>query len=84
MKYVNNSTKLSFNNGSPLSRALFDVGRYYHSPDLTWFGDTWENTAKESPGNKNQYSVCYSCQVSTVIMLTDGTPRPCRPASSGS
>jgi type IV pilus assembly protein PilY1 len=71
---LNNSGNLSFDGGTPLSRALFDVGRYYHSPDLPWFGATWENSSKESSSTSNQYAVCYSCQVSTVILLTDGVP----------
>jgi type IV pilus assembly protein PilY1 len=73
---LNSSGNLNFSTGTPLANALFDVGRYYHSPDLPWFGTTWENSSKESASNANQYAVCYSCQVSTVILLTDGMPDP--------
>lgn len=71
---LNSSTKFPFDGSTPLAQALFDIGRYYHSPDLVWFGPTWENPQKESASNANQFAICYSCQVSTVIVLTDGQP----------
>lgn len=71
---LNSSGSLGFSRETPLATALFDAGRYYHSPDLPWFGASWESTTKESASNANQYAVCYSCQVSTVILLTDGVP----------
>lgn len=56
-----------------LATALFDVGRFYHSPLLDWFGGTFE-TGDESANNVNQYAICYSCQTSSVIVLSDGYP----------
>ena len=69
---LNSSNNLTFEGGAPLANALFDVGRYYHTPALPWFGNAWNGT--NSPSNANQLSVCSSCQVSTVIVLTDGVP----------
>ena len=72
---LDSSSNVSFTNSTaPLANALFDIGRYYHSPDLPWFGNTWEDTKKESSSTDNQYAVCYSCQASTVILLTGGAP----------
>lgn len=71
---LNSSGSLSFDAMTPLAEALFDVGRYYHSPALPWFGSAWEDSTKESASNANQYAVCASCQASTVIILTDGVP----------
>lgn len=66
---------LTFTNASkPLAGALFDVGRFYHSPGLPWFGETWENPAKESDSNQNQFSICFSCQATNVLLITDGVP----------
>ncbi len=74
--YVNDVNALDWGGGTPLSLALFDVGRYYHTPTLPWFGATWESTATgaESATSANQLAVCWSCQSSSVIMLTDGVP----------
>lgn len=76
--YVNLLDALDFNGGTPVSLALFDVGRYYHSPGLPWFGGTWEKTGTswESSSNSNDYAICYSCQTSSVVVLTDGVPSP--------
>ena len=40
--YVNDVNALDWGGGTPLSLALFDVGRYYHTPTLPWFGGAWE------------------------------------------
>lgn len=69
--YVNSVNGLSFGGGTPLSMALLDVGRYYHSPGLSWFG---MSSGPSSSSNSNQYAICYSCQTSSVILLTDGSP----------
>jgi type IV pilus assembly protein PilY1 len=71
--YVSAVDSLEFAEGTPLAEALFDVGRYYHSPDLTWFG-TSDTGEPESASNKNSFAICYSCQTSSVIVLTDGEP----------
>lgn len=67
--------------GTPLSVALFEVGRYYHSPTAPWFdwncpagGSFVGDAPKCSDRNKQQFAICYSCQASTVILLTDGQP----------
>jgi type IV pilus assembly protein PilY1 len=78
---INNTSKLGFNNSTPLSQALFDIGRYYRSPANSWFGLPASNTL-DSSGNSNQAAVCFSCQVSTVIILTDGVPSPVNEGSS--
>ncbi len=64
-----------------VSQALFDVGRYYHTPTLPWFGSYWESTstwpsAVLSADSDNQRAVCWSCQVSAVILLSDGVTSP--------
>lgn len=72
--YVSSVDGITFGGGTPMSVALFDVGRYYHSPDLQWFGMSWEDSKRESSGTANQYAVCYACQSSSVILITDGQP----------
>jgi type IV pilus assembly protein PilY1 len=72
--YVSSVDQWTFSGGTPMSVALFDVGRYYHSPDLEWFGSKWEDSKMESSGTANQYAVCYACQSSNVILITDGQP----------
>jgi len=72
--YVSGLGDVAFSGGTYMAKALFDVGRYYHSPDLPWFGTTWENSKLESSATANQYAVCYACQTSSVILITDGQP----------
>lgn len=67
--YGNAIDAMSFTGSTPLALALDDVGRHYHSQTLPWFGAA---ASKSSPGAEAQYPICYSCQVSTVILLTDG------------
>jgi type IV pilus assembly protein PilY1 len=74
--YVNDVNALDWGGGTPLASALFDVGRYYHTATLPWFGNAWENSSNgfESATSANQAAVCWSCQVSSVILVTDGAP----------
>ncbi|WP_242395112.1 pilus assembly protein [Anaeromyxobacter oryzisoli] len=76
--YVNDVNALAWGGTSPLSKALFDVGRYYHTPSLPWFGQGWAMNGPgwSSNGSANQLAVCWSCQQSNVIILTDGQPSP--------
>lgn len=74
--YVQQVDKVSFTAATPLARALLDIGQYYHSPSNEWFasnmpslGTTWNGAS-----NANQSSICYSCQVSSIIAITDGIP----------
>ncbi len=71
---LNSSTNLDFGGGTPLAHALFNIGQYYRSPANTWFGASHTKTGMTSASNANQLSVCFACQVSTVIVLTDGVP----------
>jgi len=74
--FVTSINNISFGGGTPLSRALFDGGRYFHTPTLPWFGATWENSAKESSGTAGSAAVCYACQTSSIVLMTDGAPNP--------
>ncbi len=74
--YVQQVDKVSFTAGTPLARALLDIGQYYHSPSNEWFASTLPSlgTAWNGPNNANQSSICYSCQVSSIVAITDGIP----------
>ncbi|HET9551913.1 MAG TPA: pilus assembly protein PilY [Anaeromyxobacteraceae bacterium] len=87
--YMSQLDTISFGGDAPLSRALLDVGLYYHSTTLPWFDKTWGArtpwTSGQAPGsNANSYAVCYACQTSSVILITDGTPTKAAEACSGS
>ena len=76
--YMNALDSIAFGSGTPLAKALLDVGKYYHSKPLPWFNNAWENTRDSSLSetyNANSYAICYSCQVSSVIVVTDGVPK---------
>jgi len=76
--YMNALDSIAFGSGTPLAKALLDVGKYYHSKPLPWFNNAWETTRNSSLSetyNANSYAICYSCQVSSVIVVTDGVPK---------
>lgn len=81
--FVNLVDAFTFTGGTPLAEALFDVGHYYHSADLTWFGSSFAKSSMQSPTNKNQFSICYSCQSSSVVLITDGIANGSGPFPSG-
>jgi type IV pilus assembly protein PilY1 len=67
------NTGVSFNTWTPLAETLLKIGQYYRSSALPWFTNTYrDNTFTEGSGvNK---SVCFSCQASAVLVITDGIP----------
>jgi type IV pilus assembly protein PilY1 len=71
--FMNAVNGFHFNKEVPLARSLLDVGQYYHTPSLPWFslGTTWN---AGTGGSTNQQSICYSCQVSSTIVLVDRAP----------
>ncbi|HET8539346.1 MAG TPA: pilus assembly protein PilY [Anaeromyxobacter sp.] len=76
--FINQVNDYAFDQGTPIARALLDIGQYYHSPELPWFGidGTWNTTNNTSGGgSESQQSVCYACQTSTVVLITDGIPK---------
>lgn len=84
-----NNASFDGNTGTPLSKALLDVGMYYHSTDLPWFGTPWSGRTPwangQAPGAQaGAYTICYSCQVSSIILVTDGFPNASNDACSGS
>jgi type IV pilus assembly protein PilY1 len=70
--FINQVNDFAFDKGTPMARALLDIGQYYHTPSLDWFAidDTWNTLS-----NTTQQSVCYSCQASTIILISDGVPK---------
>jgi type IV pilus assembly protein PilY1 len=73
VKQLNTATLNPTATSKRLATALFDVGRFYHSPGLEWFGGTFE-TGEKSADTASQFAICYSCQTSSVIVLSDGYP----------
>jgi type IV pilus assembly protein PilY1 len=80
-RYINAINGLSFTTGTPLARALLNAGYYFTSGDDVYkdafgFGlsygypSAFRNDALTSP----QRSVCWGCQTSAIILVTDGEP----------
>ncbi len=70
---INNQNSVSFSGGTPLAETLLNIGQVYTSSSLTWFNSAYQRTGF-SEGSGNNKSVCFSCQQSSVIMITDGLP----------
>jgi type IV pilus assembly protein PilY1 len=72
--------------GTPLATALFHVGQYFSQPSVVYttkFGGSYELPAfAQSSGGLMQApwvtsstaSICWSCQKTSVIIVTDGSP----------
>ena len=87
---LNNSAQVPFVSYTPLAETLFNIGQYYTpggNPQLydTLFGNGWRNNgfaetaggtigASWTGGGKNQKSICWACQQSSVVIVTDGQP----------
>ncbi|HZH75709.1 MAG TPA: pilus assembly protein PilY, partial [Archangium sp.] len=79
--YINGINGLTFTTGTPLARSLLNVGYYFTSDDGVFrdvfgFGTgygyptSFRNGSLSSQGR----SVCWGCQVSSIIIITDGEP----------
>ncbi|WP_224371597.1 pilus assembly protein PilY [Hyalangium versicolor] len=79
--YIDAINHLSFNTGTPLGRSLLNVGYYFTSDKSVYetdfgFGSAYNypsefaNAALISPDR----SVCWGCQSTSVIIITDGEP----------
>jgi len=80
-RYIDTINALSFSTGTPLARSLLNAGYFFTSGDDVYrdafgFGQSYgyplafRNDALDSPGR----SVCWGCQTSAVIIVTDGEP----------
>ena len=79
--YINGINGLSFNTGTPLARSLLNVGYYFTSTDDVYqnqfgfgAGYSYPNNFKSGALTSQNRSVCWGCQVSSVIVITDGEP----------
>lgn len=70
---INNTNRVNFNTVTPLSETLFQVGQYYRSASLPWFNNAYKVAAFEERSGQGK-SVCFSCQASAVLVITDGLP----------
>ncbi|WP_224240647.1 pilus assembly protein [Hyalangium gracile] len=79
--YINAVNSLTFSTSTPLARSLLNVGYYFTSDEDVYrtlfnFGTAYNYP----PGFKNKAlsdparSVCWGCQSSSVILITDGEP----------
>jgi type IV pilus assembly protein PilY1 len=79
--YINGINGLSFSTGTPLARSLLNVGYYFTSSDDVYqnqfgFGTGYTYPAAFRNGSLTSQGrgVCWGCQVSSVIIITDGEP----------
>lgn len=78
--YISAVDGLRFNTGTPLAKALLNIGQYFSSSDdvyQTRFGFTdyrFKNSYSNGSLNSQSRSWCWGCQHSSVIVITDGDP----------
>jgi type IV pilus assembly protein PilY1 len=80
--YINDINGLNFLTGTPLARSLLNIGYYFTSDDGVYrdvfgFGGSYSYPAgfRNGPLTSESRSVCWGCQVSSVIIITDGEPQ---------
>lgn len=67
---------VNFTTGSPLGEALLNVGQQFRTPGTPWFDGSCTNPAFEpSSGGTNQQGICFPCQNTSVVIVTDGRPK---------
>jgi type IV pilus assembly protein PilY1 len=74
--------KVGFNTGSPLAEALLNVSQQFRTPGLSWFDGTCTNSGFEPPSATNQQAICFPCQTTNVVVISDGRPKPTDDVSS--
>ncbi len=79
--YINGINSLTFNTGTPLARSLLNLGYYFTSDigvyrDLFGFGTGYSYPASHQNAalTSQLRSVCWGCQQSAAIVITDGEP----------
>jgi type IV pilus assembly protein PilY1 len=78
--YINAVDALTFNTGTPLAKALLNIGQLFSSTDDVYrmrfgfsdyvFKSSFRNYSLSSQGR----SWCWGCQASSVIVIADGEP----------
>ncbi len=78
--YISAVDSLNFDTGTPLAKALLNIGQYFSSTDDIYrvkfdfddyvFKSGYRNGSLSAQGR----SWCWGCQVSSVIIITDGEP----------
>ncbi len=78
--YINDINSIHFKTSTPLAEALFNVGQYFSSSNSIYttkygFDSSYLKTDfKNGSLNSETRSVCWGCQDSNVVILTDGEP----------
>jgi type IV pilus assembly protein PilY1 len=79
--YINAINSLTFTTGTPLARSLLNVGYFFTSDDSVYqstfgFGTGYTYPAEFRNGSLSSQgrSVCWGCQSSSVIIISDGEP----------
>ncbi len=79
--YVDSINGLSFFTATPLARSLLNLGFYFTSDDGVYrdvfgFGNgySYPATFRNDALTSQSRSVCWGCQVSAAIIITDGEP----------
>jgi type IV pilus assembly protein PilY1 len=73
MNAINNTNRVNFRTSTPLAETLFNIGQYYRTSSLPWFDNTYAPNAWDERSGQNK-SVCFACQASAVLVVTDGLP----------
>jgi type IV pilus assembly protein PilY1 len=79
--YINSINMLYFSTSTPLARSLLNIG-YYFTSDIGVYRDvfgfstgySYPSSFQNSPLDSQTRSVCWGCQHSAVVIITDGEP----------
>ncbi|HEX8913677.1 MAG TPA: PilC/PilY family type IV pilus protein [Humisphaera sp.] len=72
---INSKNQVTFTGFAPIAETLLDVAHLYLSanvtPAPTWFTSAYQDSGFTEKSGQN-VSVCFSCQASTALVITDG------------
>jgi type IV pilus assembly protein PilY1 len=70
---INNTNTVNFRTNTPLAQTLLKIGQHYRTSSLPWFTNTYQARGWDEMNGQN-VSMCFSCQASAVLVITDGLP----------
>lgn len=74
--FMNAINSVDFTTGTPLGEALLNLGQQFRAQGMPWFNGTCTNGGFEPPSSTNQQPICFPCQSTNIVVISDGRPKP--------
>jgi type IV pilus assembly protein PilY1 len=71
---------VNFTTGTPTPTTMLAIGQSFHTNGNNWFSTT---TTTGDFGDPNNNAICYDCQKTSLVLVTDGLPSPSENGMAG-